>query len=167
MRSKLPIFLILIGITGCGSVGNTVLQDFGIQERSEDYESGADRVVKAMDNLGKTELMRLNQTQRRGEIKFQKEELTTLYYKTLKKYKRSYPLEANPKSRNSQTKSQGFIGYIEYNYEIFESARFVNRVEAQAAPAEIPSGERGREVYSYDFTSSGVWNGGKGTRVNR
>ena len=120
-----------------------------------------------MENVGKTELRRLNQSQRRGEIAIQKNDLSTLYYKTMKKYTRSYPVDANSKSRNSQSKSTGYIGYIEYNYEIYESARFINRVEAQAAPVEIPSGNRGREVYSYDFTTSGTWNGQKGTLVSR
>jgi hypothetical protein len=167
MKSKLCVVFILLGITGCGSVGDTVLQDFGIQERPEDYQSGSDTVIKAMENVGATELRRLNLSQRRGTVTFQKKELSTLYYKTMKKYTRSYPLDANAKSRNSQSKSKGFVGYIEYSYEIYESARFINRVDAQAAPAEIPAGERGREVYSYNFTTSGSWNGQAGKLVSR
>jgi hypothetical protein len=167
MKSNLCFVLILLSITGCGSVGNTVMQDFGLQERPDDYESGSDKVLKAMENVGKSELSRLNLSQRRGEIAYQKKDLSTLYYKTMKKYRRSYPIEANSKSRNSQSKSKGFIGYIEYDYEIYESARFINRVEAEAAPAEIPSGQRGREVYSYKFTTSGTWNGQRGSLVSR
>ena len=163
--------LILIPLSftfsGCGSVGNTVLQDFGLQERPEGYESGSDQVMKNMTAVGKTEMKRLNLEGRRGEIKFEESELdgSGVYYKEVKIYENFYPLEANPGSRNSQSKSAGYIGYMEFAYEYYQSPRKKNRVEAEAAATTIPSRNRGRDAFRYRFNSGGVWNGGKGERM--
>ena len=48
------------GLAGCGSTGSKVLQDFGVQERPEDYVSGADRVMTKLPDVAKVEIDRLN-----------------------------------------------------------------------------------------------------------
>ena len=117
MRKHL-LFLLggVLFTAGCGSVGNTVMQDFGLQERPEGYVSGADNVVKNMQTVGNTEMRRLNLSQRRGEVKFETSELdgTGVYYKVVKVYNRFTPLDAQPASRTSQGQSSGFVGYIQY-----------------------------------------------------
>ncbi len=150
--------------TGCGTMGDTVLQDFGIKERPEGYTSGSDSVMKNMQSVGKTELRRLNLAERRGEIKYETSDLdgTGVYYKDRKVYTNFTVLDAQPASRTAQGKTGGFVGYIQYRYEHMEGPRKSNRVEADATVANIPSGKQGTETYRYRFNTGGVWSGSKG-----
>jgi len=153
-------------MAGCAGAGSKVLQDFGIKDRPEGYESGADRVMARLDDVGKSELNRLNLSQRRGELRYDDtDELHGKYYKVAKKYERFYPVDANPTGRTSATGNRGFVGYVEYSYSYFEGPRKNTRVEAAAQIADIPTGDRGRETYRYRFNTAGVWNGAKGELV--
>lgn len=153
-------------LTGCSSgAGSKVLQDFGLQERPEGYVSGSERVFDRLNDVGKTELSRLNREDRDGEIRYDDiEALRGKYYKVVKVYNRYYPLDSNPSSRTSVDSRRGYVGYIEYAFEYYEGPRRNTRAEAIAELAVIPSGERGRETYRYRFNTSGVWNGAKGER---
>lgn len=153
-------------VAGCAGVGSKVLQDFGIQDRPEGYESGADRVMAKMGDVGKAELNRLNLEQRRGDLRYDDtDELHGKYYKVIRKYDRYYPLDANATGRTSATGKRGFVGYIEYSYSSYEGPRKNTRVEAAAQIADIPTGDNGRETYRYRFSTGGVWNGAKGQLV--
>lgn len=152
---------------GCGgNVGQTVMQDFGLQERPDDYVSGTDRVMQSMQVVGETELKRLNTENRRGELVYDdSENLQGRFYKKVKVYTRAYPLEASPEARRSNRKNSGYVGIIEYSYQIYEGRREPNRTEAEAADAEIPTGITGRDRFRYRFTSSGNWTGNKGEPI--
>ncbi|MFP6583331.1 MAG: hypothetical protein VCD00_12360 [Candidatus Hydrogenedentota bacterium] len=164
---KFYVLMCSVVVAGCGgNVGSTVLQDFGLQERSEDYVSGRDRTMESMRMVGAAEVKRLNAAGRHGELVYDDSEaLRGKYFKRVKKYMRAYALEAQPVSRSGNRKETGFTGLIEYSYEFYEGRRASNRTEAQAADAEIPTGERGRDTFRYRFSSGGVWNGGKGVPV--
>lgn len=164
------LLVLTLCIAGCSSnAKNTVLQDFGLQERSEDYVSGSDRVMTSMRTVGITELKRLNILHQRGEIKFQASQgdLSGKYYKEVKRYQKSYPIAAQPMPRTGNKNNTGFTGTIDYSYEMYEGPRFNNKTEAEASNATIPSGIKGRESFRYIFTSSGTWNGGKGKATSR
>ncbi|HIA48950.1 MAG TPA: hypothetical protein EYN96_13500 [Candidatus Hydrogenedentes bacterium] len=158
-----------IFFVGCGGgVGNTILQDFGIRDRPEDYVSGADRVMESMRAVGATEIKRLNSANRHGEIRYDgSDALRGKFYKEVRVYTKSYPLDAQPIGRQGNRKETGFRGLIEYAYVLNESARFANRTEAAAANADIPGRAVARERYRYRFTSGGAWDGGKGELVRQ
>ena len=164
----LCLILCTVVVVGCGgNVGNTVLQDFGIQERPEDYVSGSERVMQSMQAVGESELKRLNTLIRHGEIKYDDSEaLRGKFYKEVREYVKAYPLDAQPVGRQGNRQVRGFVGFIEYAYVLKESPRFTNRTEAAAAVADIPGGRGGRERYRYQFTSAGTWDGGKGDPTN-
>jgi hypothetical protein len=155
-------------LAGCNSnVGSTVLQDFGLQERPDDYVSGREKVLESMRTVGATEMKRLNIAERHGELEYDdSDELRGKYFKRVKVYTRAYPIEANPIGRSGNRKEQGFTGLIEYSYEYYEGKRVPNRTEAQATDAVIPTGITGRDMYRYKFTSSGTWDGAKGSLTN-
>ena len=161
---KLSILILCLAVSGCGGgVGSTVLQDFGIQDRPDDYVSGSEMVMKNMQTVGATELKRLNTEGRYGELVFDDSEaLRGRYYKKVKKYIRAYPIEAKPVGRTANRQGSGFNGLIEYAYEIYEGPRFSNRTEANASDAEIPTGTRGRDTFRYRFSAAGNWDGNKG-----
>lgn len=165
----LAISLLTLILTGCnGNVTDTIKQDFGLQERPEDYESGEERCMKSMRTVGLTELKRLNAETQHGEIKYQEgDALNGKFYKEVKRYTKSYPISANVLARSGNKKATGFNGTIEYAYEIYEGPRFSNRTKAEASDVEIPSGKRGREAYRYTFSANGTWDGGKGKKVAR
>lgn len=169
MKPLLTVLLIVL-VAGCGGGTNTVLQDFGIQKRPDDYVSGEDKVFERLGNVGKTELVRLNKDAARGEVKFEDGgPLRGKYYKEVKVYENYYPLEAQSSSsgRAGPNKQRGYAGFIEYAYRIYQSPRKNSRTEANALTADIPTPERGRETYRYRFNSSGTWLGGKGEAVRR
>jgi len=160
-------------ITGCvgggssGDVMDKVLTDFGIREPGEDYVQPSDKVYARLDTVGKTELDRMNAENRFGEVKFEESEaLGGGYYKERKVYENYYPLEASRMSRTSQSE-RGYVGYIDYSYRIYQSERVPSRTEAQALSADIPTGDRGRETYRYNFGPAGDWSGAEGERTNR
>lgn len=166
----LALTLITTLFSGCGSapggVGNKVLTDFGIRQQQEGVTTGTDMVYQRLPEVGKSEIDRLNANERRGTIKFKQEGLHGVYVKRVKRYEAAYPVDATPLTTNSQTTGlTGFNGYIEYSYRIFESAPKTSSTEAQAADADVPTDEQGREGYRYGFTPSGTWDGGKGQRT--
>jgi hypothetical protein len=155
--------VLCVAAAGCGSTGDKVLQDFGIQDRPEDYVSGADRVMVTMQDVGKVEMDRMNAAQRRGEVLVDNSDpLKASYYRRVREYESFHPLDANAATRTSQNQPVSFVGYIEYDFQVYESNRVVSRSEAATLPADIPTGRRGRETYRYKFDSGGTWNGGRG-----
>ena len=148
---------------GCAGTADKVLQDFGIRDRPEGYVSGSDRVMARLNEVGKSEVNRLNLQDRRGEIRYDGEDaLHGKYYKVMKVYERFYPLDANASGRTAANSERGFVGYIEYSYQFYQGPRKGTRAEAGAEVADIPTGEWGRETYRYRFNSAGLWNGRKG-----
>lgn len=166
---RVAVVIVCSVLAGCASgpagVVDKVLQDFGVRDRPEGYLSGADRVFERLGELGKSEIKRMNMEARNGEIKFEDTAgLRAKYYKEVKVYENSYPLDASPTSRTT-AHERGYVGYIEYSYRVFQSPRKSNRTEAAAERATIPTYERGREKYRYRFSGGGLWSGGKGEKV--
>ncbi len=166
----LAVCLALMSALGCqrspDQVFDKVLTDFGVREPGEEYASASDKVFQRLDAVGETELKRMNQAERHGEVKFQEEGIRGQYYKEVKVYESHFPLEAQVLNTSSQGE-RGYQGYIEYSYRMYQSARKPTRAEAMATTADIPTQEEGREIYRYRFNSSGVWDGGEGERVRR
>jgi len=145
-----------------GGVVQKVKYDFGIGEKPEGYETGTDKVMSNLDNVGKTEMKRMNLDGRHGVVKFQEEgNLSGKYYKEVKVYETHRPMDARAVSRASHGE-RGYVGYIQYDYRIFQGARTTNHVEAEASSANIRTDESGRETYRYSFGPSGSWNGAPG-----
>ncbi len=170
MREIIVAVLCCLGVSACqteGGVANKVLSDFGLRERPEGYVSGTDLVYQNLGAVGDAEIKRLNLRERHGEIKFQQDGLRGKYYKEVKVYENFYPLDASPANRSGQGSAQSYYGYIEYAYRVYQSKRFSSRSEAETGSATIPTDKEGREVYRYNFTSGGNWDGGKGTRTKR
>lgn len=166
LACTIVVSTLLLGCAGGDGGGSKVLQDFGLQDRPEGYVSGSERVRERLNDVGKTELSRLNRADRNGEILYDDAQaLRGKYYKRVKVYKRYYPVDANAVGRTSFNDERGFVGYVEYTFEYYESPRKNSRAEAIAELADIPSGEGGRGTYRYRFNSSGVWNGAKGELV--
>lgn len=160
---RFGVAILCVAAAGCGSTGNKVLQDFGIQDRPEDYVSGADRVMVSMQDVGKVEMDRMNAVQRRGEVLYDNSDaLRGAYYRRVKVYESYHPLDANAATRTSQNQPVSFVGYIEYDYQVYESSRAESKTAAATLPTDIPTDDRGREAYRYKFDSAGTWNGGKG-----
>lgn len=166
---SLALFIALI-FNGCASspseVKEKVLVDFGIKEKPDDYVTGSDVVYDKLKDVGETELKRLNATERHGEVKYEQRpgDLTGKWFKEVKVYENYYPNDADIINRSSRGE-RGFVGYIEYSYRIYQSARKNTRVEAENADAEISTNESGREKYRYQFNTGGGWTGEKGEVV--
>lgn len=158
-------------VAGCASdsgsgVVDTVLQDFGIKDRPEGYQSGSDKVFGRLSEVGTSELKRLNAAGRHGVIKFDEGDgVRGKYYKEVKVYENFYPSDAQ-RSGTGPVAERGYAGYIEYAYRIYQGRRCNNRTEAQAELSTIPTEERGRETLRYQFSSGGVWLGGDGQKVD-
>ncbi len=153
---------------GCASdgSGSKVLQDFGLQERPDDYVSGSDRVMAKLPDIGKAELPRLNAGSRGGDVLYEKtDSLHGAYYKKARVYEEYRPLDANYSNTRNARQEVNFVGYIEYTYQIYESPRRPSRVEAMAEIPNIPTGQRGTETMRYRFGSGGNWDGVKGEPV--
>lgn len=171
MRYPIVAALLVLSLSGCasdsGSAGSKILQDFGIRERSEDYVSGKDTVFARLDDVGKTELKRMNLAARSGEVKFEDQgELRGKYYKEVKIYQRHYPLEVDP-TGSTRARDRGYIARIEYSYRLYQGPRKSTRTAAAAEVADISTSQRGRETYRYHFSSSGIWDGAKGDLTRR
>ncbi len=163
MRRYVGIWALALAAAGCGSTGQKVLQDFGIKDRPEGYVSGADKVMENLPEVAKAEMDRLNTGQRQGEILYDKQDaLNGAYYKRTKVYETSRPLDAQVANQTRRDEETGFVGYIEYSYQFYESARKQTKADAAAQTSDIPTGVRGRETYRYRFNSGAAWNGGKG-----
>lgn len=162
--------LIAATIVGCGGssgVMQKVKYDFGIGEKPEGFVAPSERILERLAAVGETEMKRLNAQNRQGEVKFQPEtELTGKYYKEIKVYERALPLEANAVTQSSQGK-QGYVGYITYTYRIMQSERKDNRIQAEAASANIPTDVSGQETYRYRFSSGGAWDNREGELTRR
>lgn len=161
--------ILCMALAGCqtdghDSVVDKVMSDFGLRERPEGYESGSDRVFAKLPDVAKTEIRRLNAEARRGQVKFEQEGMRGMYYREVKVYEDYYPLDARALPRTAQGE-RGYNGLIEYSYRVFQSARKPSRVEAESAPADIPTGDAGRETYRYRFTTTGNWDGARGDRT--
>ena len=172
MRKFLAAILIPFVLPACGTtseqggVVDKVLQDFGLQDRPEGYETGGDKVFDRLNQVGESELNRLNRENRTGEVKYAEEaEFRGAYYKELKVYENYYPLDARPLGRTASGRQGGYTGLVEYAYRIYQSPRTSNRVEASAAMADIPTNIEGRETYRYTFGVGGVWDGKAGELV--
>lgn len=152
--------------SGGGSVVDKVMVDFGMKEKPEGYVEPSDKVYTKLDSVGKTELKRLNQATQNGEIKFQEGSggLSGTYYKEVKVYENYRPIDAQRQQRVSQGEA-GYVGTIEYNYTVYQSARKSTRAEAAAEKASIRSADSGREVFRYRFNAAGEWMGGAGERT--
>ena len=171
MRTSLPVALLLLMVAGCssapGGVGDKVLQDFGIRERSEDYISGEDAVRARLDEVGKTEIKRLNLAARSGEVKFEEQgELRGKFYKEIKVYKNHYPLDVDA-TGTTRTRDRGYVARIEYSYRVYQGPRKSTRAAASAEVADIATSLRGRETYRYRFSARGTWDSVKGVRARR
>jgi len=150
-----------------GEVVDKVLTDFGVREKPEGYETASDHVFNRLSAVGSADLKRMNQEGRRGEVKFQDEgDLSGKYYKEVKVYEAFHPLEATSVSRTTQNE-RGFVGYIEYDYRIYQSPRTTNRTEAEQMSASIRTTITGRETRRYAFNAGGAWNGAAGELVKR
>ncbi len=161
------VFLALVtGATGCQTppegVTNKVLADFGLRDRPEGYVSGSDQVFERLDEVGQTEIRRLNLENRNGTIEFIEEGLRGHFYKQVKVYEEFTPVDARAITTRGPSDSRSYQGYIEYRYRMYQSPYTSNRTEAQAASATIPTETEGREVYRYKFGLGGVWDGAKG-----
>lgn len=171
MRSAIVATLLILLLSDCagdsGGVGNKVLQDFGIRERSEDYVSGEDAVFAKLGDVGKAELKRMNLAARAGEVKFEEQgELRGKYYNEIKVYQNHYPLEVNV-TGTTRTRDRGYVAGIEYSYRVYQGPRKSSRAAAAAEVADISTSQRGREAYRYRFSSSGIWDGKKGVLTRR
>ena len=171
MHKHIALTLLCLTLAGCarspGEVTDKVLQDFGLRARPEGYVSGADRVFERLSNVGKGEMKRMNIEGRHGKVMFEADGgLRGQYYKEVKIYENYYPLDARSAPRTSAGE-RGYIGFIEYSYRMYQSARKSNRTEAAAERASIPVDERGRESYRYKFNAGGYWNGGDGERSKK
>ena len=165
MKKFIVVFLGL-AFAGCaGQNGQTpmetVMTDFGLKEKPEGYVSGSDKVYERLNDVGATEMKRMNSEARLGEVKVEEDGLQVKYYKEVKEYVSYYPLDAQAKSRASD-RERGYVGYLEYRYRILQGPRKPTRTEAQAESATIPTGDEGRETYRYRFNAGGAWDGGKG-----
>lgn len=153
--------------TGCAtddgvSVAEKVKYDFGIGEKPEGYETATDKIMDRLDAVGKTEMKRMNGSQRHGEVQFQEEnELQGMFYKETKRYESYLVLDARSVTRGSQH-GRGYVGFVEYTYQVYQGERRSTRAEAAAQPANIRTDERGREVMRYNFGPSGTWDGAPG-----
>ena len=170
MRFSIVLLLSLTAgvVTGCqrtpGEVANKVLGDFGLKERPEGYEEPSDKVYDRLNGVAEAEMKRMNYEGREGEILFEEDGLRGNFYKQVKEYVDSHPLDARADTAGTQRES-GYTGYIEYTYRIVQSKRKPTRAEAAAEAADIPTGETGRETFRYHFNSGGAWDGRKGERA--
>jgi len=167
---KAAAFLVLLLAVACqhgpDTVVDTVLMDFGLKERPEGYVSAADKVMEQLRGIGETEMRRMNQEGRLGEVKFQESGAGKGgYYKEVKVYEKHRPLDAKVVS-GSATDGRGFTGYIEYTYTIYQSPRYPTRIEAQAATANARTDITGSEIYLYRFTSADMWDRNRGDKTN-
>jgi len=159
--------LLIILTVGCAtddniSVAEKIKYDFGIGEKPEGYVTASDNVLDRLEEVGKTEMKRMNSGSRHGEINFQElDELRGMFYKETKRYESYLVLDARSVTRSSQ-KGRGYVGFVEYTYQIYQGERRNTRVEAAAQPANIRTDQRGRETLRYNFGPSGTWDGSPG-----
>lgn len=172
MKKTIVSLGLVVLLAGCASSGgdqgvmDKVLTDFGIREPGEGYETGSDQVFENLKSVGEQELKRLNASARHGEIKFQEEGIRGMFYKEIKVYTASYPLDASAISRNTRGE-RGYHGYIGYDYEMRQGVRRATRAEAAAEQATVSVGGGGRDTFRYTFGPGGTWNGADGEPVRR
>ena len=163
---SLVTVLLTLGLAACQTpeegVASKVLADFGLRDRPEGYVSGTDQVFERLNEVGETEIRRMNTENRNGTIEFVEEGLRGQYYKQVKVYEDFIPVDARSVTARGPNESRSYQGYIEYRYRMYHSPLYNNRTEAQTAQATIPSEEEGRETYRYRFRTGGMWDGAKG-----
>lgn len=154
----------LLGFSACSGVGDKVMQDFGLQERPADYEAGTDRASDELERVGKTEMARLNNDAREGEVVLRSEnEAVGTYFRERKIYESYKVLDSFATTGRRGTGSdRGFSGYIEYTYEVYESLPAENRLLAERAPTTVSTGRRNTTVLRYEMNAAGRWNGSPG-----
>ena len=143
------------------SVTDKVLSDFGLRERPEGYVTGSDRVFEELDKVGASEMKRLNGLERHGEVKFDEEGRRGQFYKEAKVYESFIPVDVSG-TPGGGTRDRGYSGVIQYRYQVFRSEPKPTKAEAAAQSATIPFGDQQQESYRYNFSTSGVWDGGAG-----
>lgn len=164
-----PVMLLLL--CSCQSspdeVMNKVLVDFGLREKPEGYVSGSDMVFKRLDAVGSAEIKRMNLAEQHGAVKFQQDGgLRGKYYKEVKVYERYFPKDVQAVSRSSVGET-GYVGYLDYEYRMYQSPRVDTSAEAAAATADVPTDVTGRDTYRYTFSGGGEWNAAKGEKVRK
>lgn len=168
--NKLLVFIACVALAGCvrgpGEVADKVLTDFGIKKQPEGHVSDSDRVFKQLDTIGPVEMKRLNLAQGENTVKFQNDGLRGMYYKEKKVYESYYPLETSASGRSGDA-SEGFSGYIEFNYRVYQSARVSTRTEALSMDTDIPTDTTGSDVFRYRLNATGVWDGAKGQKAKK
>lgn len=169
MKNLVLISVVLV-LAGCqrtpSEVAAKVMTDFGLREAPEGYVSGSDMVYQNLDKVGQMELKRMNLEGKHGEIKVHKNGLHVAFYKECKVYEAYYPTDARAVTKTNE-RERGYVGYVEYAYRIYQSARRKSRAEAQAADADVPTETTGRETYRYNFSTSGNWDGQEGEKTKR
>ncbi len=160
-----------IVFVGCASDSETgvvdkVMQDFGLRERPEGYVSGEDNAYAQLPGIGRTEIQRLNNENRHGEVKFEEgDDGFGKFYKEVKVYEDFHPLDARASGRGPTNEQGGYVGIIEYSYRIHQSLRKNTRAEASAEPASVVTDFTDRETLRYRLDRSGAWGGSPGERV--
>jgi len=119
-----------------------------------------------METVGATEMKRMNAAERHGEVKFEGEGVRGQYHKEVKVYESYYPLDVQAITGGG-TRERGFTGLIEYRYRIFRGAPKSSSAAAAAESASIPTDTEGKEIYRYNFSTGGVWDGASGERTRR
>lgn len=167
MRKSMAVVVVAAAFAGCAA-SDKVLQDFGIKDRPEGYVSGSDKVMARLPDIARTEMDRLNREYDTGVIKFDAEDpLHGRYYKEVRRYEEFRPLDANATTRSTADTQGGYVGYIEYEYQYYESPRAESRQEARGQLASIPTGRTERETYRYRFGLGGTWDGRAGEKMRR
>lgn len=163
--SGLVLCLFLSGCqTGGGSVADKVLADFGLKEHPEGHVSRTDMAFEQLDLVGTTEMKRMNHAGRHGEIKFEGDGRRGNYYKQVKVYYAYQALDAKV-ATDAGSRNRGFTGTVQYRYRIYESERRPTQAEAATLTADRETSEEGREIYRYNFSSGGVWDGAAGEKT--
>ncbi len=152
--------------SGSGSVTEKVLADFGLRDHPEGYVSGSDRVFEELDNVGATELKRLNAAERHGEVLFEGEGVRGRFHKEVKVYESFHPVDVRAVTGGGP-RDRGFTGLVEYRYRVYRGEPKSTRTEAAAESASIATDVEGREVYRYNFSPGGVWDGARGELTRR
>lgn len=167
--TRLCLFVGLLSVlsacqSGPGGVADKVLTDFGLRDQPEGYISRTDQAFEQLETVGTTEMKRMNHTGRHGVIKFEGEGRRGNYYKEVKVYYAYQPLDAKVVS-DGGSRNRGFTGTIQYRYRIYESERRPTQAEASALSADRETSQEGREVFRYNFSSGGVWDGAAGEKT--
>ncbi|HIJ64364.1 MAG TPA: hypothetical protein HPP77_00325 [Candidatus Hydrogenedentes bacterium] len=168
---KFAAIVMCLGLWACqrtpGEVVEKVLVDWGVKEEPEGYVTGSDRVFERLREVGRSEMRRMNYEARHGEVKFQEDAgIGGKFYKEVKVYEDCRPVDVRARAKSSKSE-RGYVGFIDYTYRIYQSARKSSRTEAEAETADTLTDIAGRDTYRYHFTGGGQWDGGEGELAKR